>query len=190
VDFLKDGRVKIYWCDGNHENHDALDALEANHPGEPFIPVMPGVFFAAFGSILTLLDGTRVMFCGGAQSDPEDIKEREPHKSWWPQETIDQADMARLPDPKAAHVDWIISHTCPHAFEIAGRDIAAAKNSDPSKGFLDRILDDYHPKRWWFGHYHQARAGEDKGCSCRLLDRFGNRSGRPWMESILLTKEE
>jgi len=192
VDFLKDGRVKIYWCDGNHENHDALDTLEARYPGELFIPVMSGVFFAVFGSILTLLDGTRVMFCGGAASDPEDIEWRNhtPQKSWWPQETIDQADMARLPDPKTAYVDWIVSHTCPHAFEISGRDIVAGKNDDASRDFLDRILEDYRPKRWWFGHYHQARTGQDKGCDWRLLDRFGNRSGRPWMESILLTREE
>ncbi len=26
---ILDGRIKIYWCDGNHENHDALDTLEA-----------------------------------------------------------------------------------------------------------------------------------------------------------------
>ena len=133
VDFLKDGLVKIYWCDGNHENHDALDSLEAVHSDEAFIPVMPGVFFATFGSVLTLLDGTTVMFCGGAESSPLDIQARTPGASWWPQEGIDHKDMARLPDTKITHVDWIISHTGPHAFKIVGKDVACWKNREPSK---------------------------------------------------------
>ena len=190
VEFLKDGRIKIYWCDGNHENHDALDDLEAKHPDDAFIPVMPGVFFAAFGSILTLLDGTKAMFCGGAQSSPRDIRARTPGLSWWAQEGIDDKDMARLPDPNNTHVDWIISHTGPQSFELGGKGIEGHKNRDPSKEHLDRILRDYRPKRWWFGHYHNLRDGWNKGCRWMLLDCLGNDCGRKWLDTVLLTREE
>lgn len=190
VDFLKDGQVKVYWTDGNHEDHDALDDLEAKHSGEAFLSVMPGVFFAPFGSILTLVDGTRVMFCGGAESGPLDIQDRVPGFSWWPQEGIDDKDMARLPDPQTACVDWIISHTGPHAFEIVGKGIEYRKNREPSKAYLDRILEDYRPKRWWFGHYHALRDGWNNGCRWMLLDRLGNGRGRKWMDTVLLTSEK
>jgi hypothetical protein len=183
---LQGGRVTIYWCDGNHENHDALDALKAMHPGEAFIPVMPGVFFARFGSVLTLLNGMRVMFCGGAASGPEDIRSRTPGVSWWPQEGIDAKDMARLPDPKTTRVDWIISHTGPHAFEIVGKGSKPWKDRDPSKDCLDRILDAYHPKRWWFGHYHTRRDGRANGCRWTLLDGIGH--GRKWVDAVLLAE--
>lgn len=103
VPFLKDGHIKIYWCDGNHENHDTLDELECLHMDMPFIPVMSSVYFARFGSVLTLLDGTRVMFCGGAASD--DADERIPGLEWWPQEAVDAADMQHLPHPSSQPVD-------------------------------------------------------------------------------------
>lgn len=190
VDFLQDGRVKIYWADGNHENHDVLDALEAEHQAEAFIQTMPGVFFAPFGSILPLIDGTRVMFCGGAESGPLDIQSRVPGVSWWPQEGIDDKDMARLPDPQTTRVDWIISHTGPHAFETVGKGIEYRKNREASKCHLERILSDYHPTRWWFGHYHTLREGWNKGCRWTLLDHISNGSGRKWMDTILLTSKQ
>lgn len=95
VPFLHDGHVKIFWCDGNHENHDELDALERRHPGQPFLEVAPHIHFATFDSVLKLAAGN-VLFAGGAVSS--DKAGRTPGESWWAQETIDDADMARLPE--------------------------------------------------------------------------------------------
>jgi hypothetical protein len=36
IDGIKDGHIKMYWRDGNHENHDALDVLEIKHQGGSF----------------------------------------------------------------------------------------------------------------------------------------------------------
>ena len=188
VGFLKNGRVSIYWCDGNHENHDVLDDLEAKHCDVAFIPVMPGVFYAPFGSVLTLLDGTTVMFCGGAESSPRDISARTPGFSWWRQEGIDNSDMARLPDPKEVTVDWIISHTGPRSFNIAGPDVDSQKDQQPSKERLESLFAAYRPKRWWFGHYHTFREGRDNSCHWMLLDQVGNEYGRKWVDTVLLTK--
>jgi hypothetical protein len=186
VDGIKDNRVKIFWCDGNHENHDAVDALEAEHPGEPFIEICPSVYFAAFGSMLTLLDGTTVMFCGGADSIDKFL--RTPGVSWWKQETIDEADMARLP-PKGTKVDWIISHTYPEAFKLNLKyDLLGALEHDPSKLYLDHILKMYAPSRWWFGHYHIFRRGSRGRCRWTALDKCGDGAGK-WIDQLPVLKK-
>jgi DNA repair exonuclease SbcCD nuclease subunit len=181
-----DGWIKIYWCDGNHENHDALDALEggatAVNPEERFIEIMPGVYFAPFGSVLRLLDGTTVLFCGGAEST--DKRFRTPGDSWWPQETIDEQDMASLPAPGSLTVDWVISHTCPSYFSVQASE--PAKSNDPSKLFLNRVFDIYHPKRWYFGHYHDYQQGDFDGCSWTVFDYCDNPRGGKWIEEVLL----
>jgi hypothetical protein len=186
VPFLKSGMVSIYWCDGNHENHDALDALEESCQEQSFIPVSPGVFFARFGSILTLIDDTAVMFCGGAESMDKDL--REPGFSWWPQEGIDEADMRCLPDPRSVHVDWLVSHTCPRCFGLVGPHIMAEKILEKSPEHLDRVWEMYRPKKWWFGHYHAGQLGEYQGCRWTLLDYPGNGLG-PWFETILVESD-
>ena len=187
VPFLKGGLVPLYWCDGNHENHDALDALEESCPDRPFIPVSPGVFYARFGAMLTLVDGTSVMFCGGAESVDKDL--REPRLSWWPQEGIDEADMRRLPDPQSAHVDWLISHTCPRCFGVVGPYSMAEKNLEESRKRLDRVWEMYKPQKWWFGHYHAAQRGEYQGRRWTLLDYPGHGLGS-WVETMLVENED
>lgn len=185
---IRDGRIKIYWCDGNHENHDALDELEraaqAGNPEERFIETMPGAYFAPFGSVLRLLDGTSVLFCGGA--DSTDKVWRKPGETWWPQETIDENDMERLPPPGSLTVDWVISHTCPAYFPVSTLHGNPAKDADPSKRFLNQVFDTYRPKRWWFGHYHDYQQGEYQGCAWTVLDRCGNPSGGKWIEEVML----
>ena len=184
---ITDGRIKMYWCDGNHENHDVLDALEkesgTKNPEERFIEILPGVFYAPFGSVLQLLDGTTVLFCGGAESTDKEL--RVPGDTWWPQEVIDEKDMAALPAPEILAVDWVISHTCPGYFAASTVHGNPAKNSDPSKAFLDRVFDMYRPKRWWFGHYHDHQQGAYEGCVWTMLDRCGNPKGGRWIEEVL-----
>lgn len=189
---ILDGRIKIYWCDGNHEDHDALDKLEAlkargqkfpgEKPAERFIEIMPGVHFAPFGSVLRLFDGTTVLFCG--EADSIDKARRTPGKSWWAQETIDENDMAKLPPPDSLTVDWVISHTCPLDFDV--RSSNEAKEADPSKRFLDTVLALYSPKRWWFGHYHDYQTGEYENCAWTLLSRIGDPKGKAWVLELPL----
>ena len=189
VSGIKDGLVKIYWCDGNHENHDVLDSLEEQNPGRPFIPIMEGVYYAPFGATLDMLDGTRVMFCGGAESIDKDW--RVPGESWWPQECIDDTDMAHLPnpaDPARGKIDWIVSHTCPSFFNL-GKIGQGDKERDPSKRRLDEIFTAFRPSRWWFGHYHDYVQGRHKDCLWTLLS--GSHTGSRWVETLpLLVNKE
>jgi hypothetical protein len=189
IAWLKDGLVKVYWCAGNHENHDALDALEADNPGRNFLEIMPGINFAVFGSILRLLDGTRVLFAGGA--DSTDKSQRVPGDTWWPQEQISMRDMQRLPEADSGAADWVISHTCPTLFHLEKALGYSPKNTDRSKTYLDSVFESFRPKRWWFGHYHDYCQGFHAGCRWTLLDMCGNTSGKNWVEALpLITKCE
>lgn len=190
MDGVKDGHIKIYWCDGNHENHDALAALEAEHPAEDFIPIIPWVFFARFGSVLALLDGTRVMFCGGAQST--DKRSREEGETWWAGEEIDEADMARLPDPEKERVHWVVSHTSPESFKVVDFDLRRSifqKDRDPSRRHLESVRRRFAPEQWWFGHYHMAQSGMLDGCRWAVLDCLEWHGEGRWFEKRLLTQD-
>lgn len=170
VPFLKDEMVKIYWCAGNHENHDALDELENLHPDLDFIPVQPGVYFARFGAVLTLLEGTNVLFCGGAASG--DAHKRVPGTEWWPQEVISEESMLRLP-PEDTRVDWVISHTSPASFVMPQAKVHI-KNQDISRLYLEEIRKRFKPSAWWHGHYHIYATGMFEGCRWTSLDYLGH----------------
>lgn len=53
--------IKIYWCEGNHEDLPTLFKSENNEH-------MKNIFWQKRGSTLTLPDGREVMFIGGAKS--------------------------------------------------------------------------------------------------------------------------
>ncbi len=181
VDFLKDGHVKIYFADGNHENHDVLDKLEEDNPDNPFPEVMPFVYFGKFGSILELLDGTKVMFCGGAES--ADKAFRIPGEEWWAQEGIDDIDMMNLP-PTGTHIDWIISHAAPLSFDLGVYVYTSRyeKLKEASREKLDRILHTYKPKKWFFGHYHYNYVRECHNCRWECMNYSHAEHSKSWLD--------
>lgn len=195
VDWLKDGRVKIYWCDGNHEDHNVLDSLDAKasrdlEHGADQNEVAPGVYYARFGSVLELLDGTRIMFAGGAESC--DKAERTAFKSWWPQEGIDEKDMRNMPfrafpaglmDKVPAYIDWIVSHTAPGCFELEGYE--GEKLTEQSRERLNFVKAVYFPTKWFFGHFHHHFRGEHNRCEYVGLSHISD-YGRFGQSKILL----
>lgn len=188
VDFLSDGHIKFYWCDGNHENHESLDTLEKNNPNSRFIEVMPFVYYCAFGAVLKLNDDKKVLFCGGA--DSIDKSERTPMLEWWPNETISYSDMSHLDENEK--IDIVISHTCPNYFDIweemnknnnsrvsyLYHDTFFGKAKDPSKDALNIVYDMFKPKMWFFGHYHKYLNGNFESTKWTMLPH--NRSCEKW----------
>lgn len=140
--------VPVYFCDGNHENHFELDKYERGQIHQ----ITDHSYFCAFGSTLTL-DGHTFLFCGGA--DSIDKKYRFPGVSWWPTELISEADMEYLPDKE---IQTIISHTCPKSIVQSVIDQTMIRNApkckDPSIEYLEQVKEKYHPKNWFFGHWH------------------------------------
>lgn len=156
--------VPIHWCDGNHEDHESLVALREQSGGERRAhEVAPNVFWQDRGSTLMLPDGRVALFAGGAFSI--DKKERVQGRDWFPGEMINWADMSSLPD---CQVDIVISHTCPNRFELPSE--FSEKEVDPSRQFLDEVLERYNPESWYFGHWHKHMRGQVAGCAWEALD--------------------
>jgi len=169
---VKNGRTKIYFCDGNHEDHESLNKLETNE-------IIPNVFYMKRGTTLTLDDGRVVLFIGGAYSI--DKKYRTPGYDWFPEEAITQQDIYNLPDMK---IDIVISHTCPREFynKLKFRNnFVALKVNDSSMDALSYVLNKYKPPLWYFAHFHLFKQGYDSNCRWTALSYIGS-SERCWIE--------
>ena len=107
-------------------------------------------------------------------------------KIWWEQEGISDADMGRLAlVPKA---DWVVSHTAPNAFDVAG-NMGRVWGGDghffaPSRGKLEQVFLKYHPTRWFFGHFHHFMKGRTDSCDWECLSDIGG--GEKFFEKIYL----
>lgn len=178
VSFLKNGRVNIYRCAGNHEDHDQLDALFSPGSEEDrnnIAQIDEGIFFCRFGATLKISPEITALFAGGAESVDHMARFLKMcqgyHKIWWTQESISEADIARLDTVKRA--DWIISHTSPMCFGIeaylAGNPWSEVPKDNTSMIMLDRVFAKYCPKRWFFGHFHIHALGKYENCEWECL---------------------
>jgi Icc-related predicted phosphoesterase len=152
-------KTKIYWCDGNHECHWSLSLLFDNNE------VLKNVFYMKRGSTLTLPDGRNILFMGGANSIDKHI--RTIGVDWFPEETISQRDIERLPESK---IDIVISHTAPEEFDV----VKVIDDNDPSRKALSYVLEKYQPSLWYFGHFHQYKTGKYNNCEWTCLDECRN----------------
>lgn len=171
--------TKIHWCDGNHEDHEALELIQATGQLE----VAPGCFYQPRGSILTLPNGRRVLFFGGAES--MDKAHRIRGEDWFPQEVPTYSDFAKVLDEP---VDIVISHTAPACFSLKkeppfgyAKKPWLAKFDEPTPKMLDSILEIVKPKQWFFGHYHVHQVGHDCGVDWTALSHPRS-SNRWWVE--------
>jgi hypothetical protein len=176
---LKPNGATIYWADGNHENHDDLQERMKAAPGQPLEVPVPGCFYMPRGSVLTLPDGRNVLFFGGAMST--DKHERTEGEDWWAGEVPTQADLNFARSQIAAHggrVDIAISHTAPFLILMQLSGIDPIRRRDPTVFLLNQILEEFHPKQWFFGHFHQFAIGATLGCKWTCLNAEG--FGRGW----------
>jgi len=164
---VKTGKAKVYWCDGNHEDHESLKQLLKETEVRP-VEVMDNVFYMERGSVLTLPDGRKVLFIGGAESI--DKCDRIAGRDWFPEEIITQRDVYNLPE---CDIDIVVSHTCPEEFydgvieKKSGVYFSQEKLMDPSRIALSVVLDKYKPKQWFFGHFHVGMRGICKETNTR-----------------------
>jgi hypothetical protein len=157
---IKNSKTKIYFCDGNHEDHWSLQNLEDNQ-------ICKNIYYMKRSSIYFLKDGRSVLFMGGAESI--DKKSRSIGFDWFSEETITQKDIWNIPD---IPIDVVISHTCP--MEFFKKLHIRNHINDPSCEGLSYILNKYHPKLWYFSHFHIYKEGITKDCKWFCLNKSNN----------------
>lgn len=173
------------WVDGNHENYDMLKeySIETWNGGK-VQKITPSIIHLMRGQIYEI-DGCRIFTFGGAQShdiqggilepdDPEfyqkkrlldrgELPYRINHESWWKEELPSEAECAEgLQNIKRCdgEVDFVITHcTSTTVQAILGRGMF---KPDRLTDYLMTIEEQLKFKKWFFGHYHDNCAIDEK----------------------------
>lgn len=172
---------KLYWCDGNHEDFESLLHRSTDE-------LWPNVIYKPRGSTLTLPDGRIVLFMGGALS--VDKQWRTNRINWFEEEEITAKDVEAIGNIQ--HVDIVISHTCPMEFvaidewadshtKISDKNFYKAKSHDFSRKALSHVFQTFHPKQWFFGHWHTYKTGITDGCQWMCLDMTYHSQWWTWL---------
>lgn len=160
VQFLDDAQrycdtynIDLVWIDGNHEAHHLLtDEVRDNTRDDGFVAVRPRVLYAPRG-LRWEWSGVRFAALGGAFS--VDWKARVPGESWWPEESITEADVERL---GTAPVDVLVAHDAPHGVTglrgIGGLSPETQYQADLSRGLLTHAMQATCPQLLLHGHWH------------------------------------
>lgn len=151
------------WIDGNHENFDVLDNLPVEERWGGKVSVITDKCIRLHRGQVYTINGITFLAMGGAYS--VDKHRRIKGSSWWPQETITEADYLEALKNLAKvdyKVDFVISHTCPSAalkilegtLPKYAVDWWGPKQDDPSCEWLERLRQSITTNHWVFGHFH------------------------------------
>jgi hypothetical protein len=190
---LKEADCEIYWCDGNHEDHDYLKLMRDLHGSRKPITFQeaPNVHYCPRGSTITLPDGRKVMFAGGATSIDRlwrlAREEATGEKIWFPEEILTIDDIDWIPEE---HVDILISHTCARVNLQHMIRINDLKGVDPTYDALDWVLDRTTPDLWFFGHWHEENEGHFANTYWTALGRDGSFDWWMWLPEKKEEKDE
>lgn len=148
------------FVDGNHENFDMLEAMDVERwHGGMVHRVNDSVLHLMRGQVFDIAG--RSFFCmGGARS--VDKARRTPHISWWPQEIPSSEERAVAWAALDAHgwkVDYVLTHC---AASTAQRQLNPMYENDELTLFLGDVERRLDYRRWFFGHYHEDRAIDDR----------------------------
>lgn len=185
LDWLDNLPYTTLWVDGNHENYDLL----ANYPVELWCGgnvqfIKPSVIHLCRGQVFEI-DSCKLFTFGGASShdisggileidDPmfKEKKEqlyiaRKPyrinHFSWWKEELPSQEELATGILNLKRHndkVDYIVTHCCSTSTQLLMS--AGLYKGDLLTDYLEKLKNTVDYKRWFFGHYHDNKAINDK----------------------------
>lgn len=141
--------LRVYFCDGNHENFNILDP----HATAP-VHLSRNVTYMPRGTTIEL-DGHKVGFLGGAASIDRDW--RTEGVSWWPEERMSNADIDRALD--MGPLDVLVTHEAPTpVFDNLRRYYrhAAGKTSDghAEREAVQAVMEATQPDWLVHGHHH------------------------------------
>ena len=190
LNWLEEKNFTILFVDGNHENFDRLysefDVVDF-HGGKAH-KIRENIYHLMRGYVFDLCDKKFFAFGGASshdiddgildrkdfQSDRELVNEynrrtrrgemlRINHVSWWKEEMPSPEEMdfglKTLNDNKN-NVDFIVSHCAPS--HIAASISAGTYKPDMLTNYFETISQTVNFKKWFFGHYHNDIAVDDK----------------------------
>lgn len=154
--------VPVLFIDGNHENHDMLRAHSAfgDVGSDGVCWVRPHVGWLTRG-VMWEWCGVRFGAVGGAAS--VDRVMRTPGWTWWAEEVLVAADVARL---LGHQVDVLLSHDAPSVANMVGRTTIPAddlRRCEMSRKVLDEVVNSCQPEIVMHGHWHRqhrTRSGD------------------------------
>ena len=160
----------IFTILGNHENYDAIEELpDCEMFGAQCKKIRDNIYAVKRGEILSI-DEIDMLCIGGANSI--DVKWREPHISWWPQENIMDKDVQNALDNGFNRpFDIVCSHALPQF--VIDRNFNYVI-STASEFALEKIYYDLKENRvsiplWLGGHMHESVEYEHFGTKFKIL---------------------
>ena len=188
--WLEEKNFTILFVDGNHENFDRLysEFEVVDFHGGKAHKIRENIYHLMRGYIFDLCDKKFFAFGGASshdiddgildrkdfQSDRELVNEynrrtrrgemlRINHISWWKEEMPSPEEMdfglKTLNDNKN-NVDFIVSHCAPS--HVAASISAGTYKPDMLTNYFETISQTVNFKKWFFGHYHNDIAVDDK----------------------------
>ena len=190
LNWLEEKNFTILFVDGNHENFDRLysEFEVVDFHGGKAHKIRENIYHLMRGYVFDLCDKKFFAFGGASshdiddgildrkdfQSDRELVNEynrrthrgemlRINHISWWKEEMPSPEEMdfglKTLNDNKN-NVDFIVSHCAPS--HIAASISAGMYKPDMLTDYFETISQTVNFKKWFFGHYHDDIAVDDK----------------------------
>lgn len=190
LNWLEEKNFTILFVDGNHENFDRLysEFEVVDFHGGKAHKIRENIYHLMRGYVFDLCDKKFFAFGGASshdiddgildrkdfQSDRELVNEynrrtrrgkmlRINHVSWWKEEMPSPEEMAfglkKLNDNKN-DVDFIVSHCAPS--HVAASISAGTYKPDMLTNYFETISQTVNFKKWFFGHYHNDIAVDDK----------------------------
>lgn len=135
----------VRFIDGNHENH---EALRRDMPSGACEYMERG----------RVEDG--ILYVGGALSVDKHFRIVNGY-SWSALEELTEEECDEILK-QDIEIHTVISHTCPSEFDMewACNPIFGGENKgEQTRVLLQKILEKFKPKEWYFGHWHQSGTG-------------------------------
>lgn len=148
---------------GNHENYDIIESIPIVNNKRK---VSEHINYLVNGNVYDY-NGNKCLVCGGADSVDKHLRTK--HLSWWPQEQITEADInAARKNARAMELDYIFTHAAPasivndYKVYLCTLDLDESVLDRTSENRLEVLKNETRFKHWWFGHYHQDIALNNK----------------------------
>lgn len=181
LDWIEDRPFTTLFVDGNHSNFDRLYAypVEEWNGGKVHF-IRPSVIHLMRGQVFTIDEKTFFTFGGASSHDiqdgilePRDDRiekwEREfkrfrvNHVSWWKEELPSNEEMREGIENLLSYnnnIDFIITHCTSSSTAVLISN--GMYKPDKLTAYLEEIRQMVNFKRWFFGHYHDNKAVNDK----------------------------